>query len=151
MSDVVLELRRDGDLDEHGHVSGFLWMKRGGAGLVYFHAKERGHGRVRLRPGTVTMQHSVINNYPDVRCLRPLGQPNAQLSVCLIHPVTRHVRPADTADALEGCISPYLVGSAESPGSSDAAMNQLWAVLGGWKQDGTVDLTILNDVPAAAL
>lgn len=151
MSDVVLELRRDGDLDEHGHVSGYLWAMRGRTGLVYFHTKEKGHGRVRLRPGTLTMEHSVMNHFPDVRCLRPLGQANAQLAVCLIHPVTRHVLLADTADALDGCIAPYLVGSAETPGSSDAAMEQLWGLLGGWRQGGTVELTILNDVPKAAL
>jgi hypothetical protein len=93
MSDVVLELRRDGDLDEHGHVSGYLWAMRGRTGLVYFHTKEKGHGRVRLRPGTLTMEHSVMNHFPDVRCLRPLGQANAQLAVCLIHPVDFSVKP----------------------------------------------------------
>jgi len=156
MAELMLELLRDTELDEHGHPSGFLWVKQvrngmPGAGVVYFHTRERGHGYVRLRPGDYTMAHAVHGKFADVKCLRPLGLSSAQLSNCLVHPVTRHVMPKDTADALEGCIAPYLVGMAEVAGGSDAAMEQLWGVLGGWSLGKKVSLTILNDVPKEAM
>jgi len=151
MADAVLELLRDSDLDEHGHVQGYLWVKNTGAGVAYFHTRERGHGFVRLRPGTYTMEHSTLTAYKDVQCLRPVGLIDRQQAVCLIHPVTKHVNPQDTANALEGCIAPFLVGMAEVAGGSQAAMEQLWRLLGGYAVGKQATLKISNDVPAEAL
>jgi len=156
MADVFLELRRDNaKLDEHGHVQGYLWVKKGSAGLdyvqttglAYFHTLERGHGFVRLRPGTYTMEHSKLSHYADVQCLRPVGLADPQQAACLIHPITEHVWPPDTADALEGCVAPFLVGMAEVPGASKAAMEQLWKLLGGYAAGKQVTLVVSNDVP----
>ena len=153
---IGLELTRDAELDAHGHPSGSLRVKMfmGGeavSDVACFHTRERGHRYVRLPPGDYTMMHTVHAVFPDVQCLQPLGLKSPQLSRCLIHPVTRHVRPQDTADALEGCIAPYVVGAEEVAGGSDLAMEQLWRLLGGWKKGKKVSLTIRNDVPAGAL
>lgn len=152
MADVRLELWRDAGLDEHGHVRGYLWVKKGYACLYIFYTVERGHKFVRLRPRTYTMEHSTLSHWPDVQCLRPVGLTNPQLAACLIHPITDHVgRRQDSADVLEGCIAPFLMGAAEVPGSSKDAMAQLWRLLGGYAKGKQVTLVVLNDVPAGAL
>ncbi len=152
MGDFVLELRRD-DPDEHGHPTGFLWLKQadrpGQPGVACFHTRERGHGYVFLPAGSYTMEHSTMTHFKDVQCLRPVGLADPKLSACLIHPITRHVFPPDTPDALEGCIAPFLFGAAEMKGSSDEAMNMIWQILGGWQKGKTVTLVIANNVGGA--
>jgi hypothetical protein len=152
MSDYTLELRRD-SLDEHGHPTGFLWLKERRspngffAGVIYFHTRERGHGYVFLRTGTYTMEHSTLTQFPKVQCLRPVGIKDPQHAACLIHPITRYVKNPDSPDVLEGCIAPFMVGTAEVPGSSDSAMDAIWKSVGGWQKGKKLTFEVLNDVP----
>lgn len=152
MAEYTLELRRD-SLDEHGHPTGYLWLKEQKtprsflSGVAYFHTRERGHGYVALKTGTYTMEHSKMTRFSDVKCLRPVGVKDPQRAACLIHPITRHVRPPDNPDALEGCIAPFLVGTAELAGSSEQAMESIWKLVGGWEKGKQLKLVVLNDVP----
>ena len=153
MAEYTLELRRD-SLDEHGHPTGYLWLKEQRsptgflAGVAYFHTRERGHGYVFLRTGTYTMEHSTLHKFPKVKCLRPVGIKDEKHAACLIHPITRYVNPPDDPNKLKGCIAPFLVGEAELAGGSDRAMDAIWKSVGGWKEGKKLTLVVLNDVPS---
>jgi hypothetical protein len=147
----TLILQRDAELDEHGHVTGQLKVQTDIGLASEFETRERGHGYIRLPPGSYRMVHSKMAGFKDeIRCLRPLGLNNPKHARCLIHPITRHVRPPDTADALQGCVAPFHPGRAETPGDSDRAMEDLWVLLGGWKEGAHVSLVVVNDIPRSA-
>ncbi len=153
MTDGWLDFWRDAELDEHKHVQGYLWVRSGVyGGPGGFWTREKGQKFVRMRPGTYTMEHSTLSQYPDVKCLRPVGLSDPKQAACLIHPITDHVnvKYRDSAEVLAGCIAPFLMWLPEAPGSSKAAMEMLWKWLGGYAKGKQVSLRIINDVPASA-
>src|SRR5256886_17362544 len=120
MADAVLELLRDSDLDEHGHVQGYLWVKNTGAGVAYFHTRERGHGFVRLRPWTYTMEHSTLTAYKDVQCLLPVGLIDRQHQSTLSIPALSPDRLLATSMAPDGAMLPSVRGVPDAAGAAQA-------------------------------
>lgn len=114
-------------------------------GAMVFPTIERGGDRVNLKIGVYVMEHSTKRTGRKVKCLRPV---ESKLDTLLIHDAFN-----DSSLELEGCIAPGLAKK-PPPGmgilSSAAAMDQIWALLGGWQAGKTVTLHITSNVPGEA-
>jgi hypothetical protein len=106
---------------------------------------ERGGGYVNLKVGDYVMEHSRKRTGRPIRCLRPV---ESTIEAILIHAAYK-----DNSEQLEGCVSPGMMKK-PPPGmgilQADAAMEEIWKLLGGWKEGKKVTLHVANNAPGDA-
>ena len=143
----LIILEREPKAHADGSVPGILHV-----GDRAFPTIERGGTYVSLKTGDYRMEHSWKQSGRRVKCLRPIEPNKAFLrkKEKSVESILIHDAFKDNSTELEGCISP---GMRKKPGRGmgilDAAeaMEEIWELLGGFREGTEITLHVLNNVP----
>jgi len=130
----TMYLNRTGK-DDKGNEKGYLQFPWLG---YLFSTRENGPNRPSLRIGTYQMVHSIKRTHRKVQCLRPVED---AIQTMLIHDAYM-----DNPEDLTGCIAPGLILGLSAWVNSAAAMQQIWAILGGFQEGQVETLVVKNNV-----
>jgi uncharacterized protein DUF5675 len=150
----VIVLKREPTAYADGSVPGTLTV-----GDREFPTIERGGGYTALKVGDYLMKHSwKPRGEGRIPCLQPVEEniaflrenPKTRKPEKNVTAVLIHAAYDNKSTYLEGCISP---GTEKKPGrgmgilNSDAAMNEIFELLGKFGEGKTVILHVLNNAP----